>query len=154
VHLAPWLVSELLSLGKAEWAYCWRRICVTAAEDVGFGDPDLMNFVIVCSTLFRPGVGPDALREVWQFLTEEMCRTQKSRIYCQFALIEDAVKRGELTSDLSAWERAIVEQVKTRQVLTDTSHCTPKRDWALKNHWRADGMLKFQATNRPRTSQY
>src|SRR4051812_40010649 len=57
VDLSPWLVGELLSLGPTEWAYCWRRICVTAAEDVGFGDPDLMNFVIACSTLFRPATG-------------------------------------------------------------------------------------------------
>jgi hypothetical protein len=146
VHLVPWLISELLSLGRPEWAYCWRRICVTAAEDVGFGDPDLMNFVIVCSTLFRPGAGPDVLRKVWESLTQEMCRTQKSRIYCQLSIIEEAVERGEIANTLSDWERAVIQELRTRRVLTDGGQCTAKEKWAIKNNWRGDGMLKFQAT--------
>jgi hypothetical protein len=93
-----------------------------------------MNFVIVCSTLFRPGVGPDALRKVWQFLTQAMRKTQKSRIYCQLTLIEDAVKRGELATDLNAWERSIIDKVETRRALADEAPCTPKGKWALKNN--------------------
>jgi len=121
-------------------------MCITAAEDVGFGDPDLMNLVIACSTLYRAGAGPDVLRKIWLFLTEQMCMTQKSRIFCQLSLIENAIERGEVASDLSAWERAVIKQLKTGRVLPHGSECTPKTNWALKNNWRADGMLKFQAT--------
>ena len=144
--LSPWLVSEFLSLGRMEWAYCWRRICVTAAEDVGFADPELMNFVIACSTLFRPSAGPEALRNVWEFLTKEMCRAQRSRVYCQLALVSDGIKRGDLSGVMSSWEQAIIEELKARPSVTDGDQCTAKTKWALKNDWRADGMLKFQAT--------
>jgi hypothetical protein len=79
-EMAEWLATGFVSLGSKEWAFCWRRICSTATEDVGYGDPELMNFVIACSTVYRVANGADVLRTVWLFLTRLMCEAQMSVI--------------------------------------------------------------------------
>jgi hypothetical protein len=67
-------------------------------------------------------------------------------VYCQLAIIDDAIKRGDLSGITSSWEREIVEQLKTRPTVTDQDQYPKKTKWALGNDWRADGMLKFQVT--------
>jgi replication-associated recombination protein RarA len=69
---AKWLVTGFFSFPKKERAYFWKRICTTATEDVGFGDVELMNFVIACSQCFPPSSQSYVLKQVWSFLTEKM----------------------------------------------------------------------------------
>ncbi len=83
IHLA----GGFLSFPTTELKYFWTRITCIVCEDVGAGDPELMDFVLACSQAFTPSVGRQVLHRVWSFLTIEMCNTQKSRIYCQLSLL-------------------------------------------------------------------
>jgi len=141
--LAMSLAATLISLGSQEWAYGWRRICVTGAEDVGWADPELMNFIVACSMVYRQSAGADVLKTVWLFLTEQMCQTTRSRIYCQLSAVEDCIRKEEVPCDLTDWERAVVQHVTVKwHPLGDSL----KAAWAVRNDWRAERLLKFQAT--------
>ena len=139
--LAGRLVGGFMSFEDKELSYFWRRVCTTACEDVGFGDIELMNFVIACSALITPKVGRIALFRVWSFLTEKMCLAQKSRIYCQLSIIEGMIKEEKIPKNLDDWEKGVLTCRGT------SSQCSHKEYWAEKNNWRGEGMLKFQNRN-------
>jgi hypothetical protein len=122
-----------------ERAYFWKRICTTACEDIGYGDPELMNFVLACSTLFTPSkVTDQQLLKIWSFLTEQMCETQKSRIYCQLSIAEGLLRQGTIPEELDSWEASLIAQISARAMET------PRQKWAEKNNWRGEGMVHFQ----------
>ena len=136
---ACWLVTGFISFEKKEYAYFWKRICTTSTEDIGYGDVELMNFVIACSTVFKPSTTYETLQRVWVFLTQQMCSAQKSRIFCQLSIIENCIKKDEIPAGLDAWETSVVEYLKT-----PLESISPQHVWARKNDWRGEGMLKYQ----------
>lgn len=110
-----------------------------ACEDVGYGDPELMNFVLACSAIFTPSkVTDQQLLKMWSFLAKQMCRTQKSRIFCQLSIIEEMLRRGEKPATLDDWESALITKIATPALNT------AKEKWAEKNNWRGEGMMHFQ----------
>jgi MgsA AAA+ ATPase C terminal len=52
-QMALRLISAMDSMPE-EYAYCWRRLCVIACEDVGPADDVLASFVVACATVFPP----------------------------------------------------------------------------------------------------
>jgi hypothetical protein len=93
--------------------------------------------------VYRPSVGADVLKKVWLFLTKTMCQTTRSRIYCQLSVAEDCIRKEEVPADLTDWEKAVVQQVRVKWQPVETSL---KAAWAVRNDWRAERLLKFQAT--------
>jgi hypothetical protein len=65
---AQQLVGAVLVFGPEQRRYFWTRITATACEDVGYADPELMRFVIVCAALFPPSAGEQLTRHLWSFL--------------------------------------------------------------------------------------
>jgi len=67
-----------------EYAYFWRRVCVTACEDVGPADDTLAAFVVACSTVFPPKKTGNTNYGLLCFLAEQMCDlSTRSRILLQ-----------------------------------------------------------------------
>jgi hypothetical protein len=131
--------QSIIRSQPAEKSYFWKRICTTACEDVGYGDPELMNFVLACSMIFTPSkVTDEQLLKIWSFLSKEMCRIQRSRIYCQLSIIEELLRRGEQPATLDGWESVLITKILTP--VRDTL----RQKWAEKNNWRGEGMVKFQ----------
>jgi hypothetical protein len=98
----------------------------------------LMNFVIACSQCYPPSRPIYELKQVWGFLTEWMCETARSRIFCQLSIIEGLVKGGKKVGELSGWERKVI------RMIMELPDQTKKQQWAIKNDWRGEGMLKYQ----------
>lgn len=137
--LALKLVSAMDSQ-PSESPYWWRRLCTTACEDVGYGDVVLMNFVIATSMIFTPKKYPDMNYKVMCFLTEKMCDTTRSRMFCSLAIIESRIKEAVVPHDLTAWEFEVIKKLKddrTKKLGTLTG-------WAAANDYRGEGMLYFQ----------
>jgi hypothetical protein len=139
---ALWLVGGwLTSFDRKESRYFWRRVCTTAAEDIGYADPELMNFVVACSTLYSSmKTELPQMYQVWCFLTEQMCGGPKSRIYCQLSIIENLIKQGLAVPDLTEDQEKMVKDV----AIPTWNQQTEKYVWSLKNNWRGEGMLKYQ----------
>jgi hypothetical protein len=67
-----------------------------------------------------------------------MCKSQKSRIYCAYSIMENALTNKEQkyeTFDKSEYGK------KVRSVLLNPKPLSKRDDWLLKNNWRAEGML-------------
>lgn len=141
--VAQRLVGAFLSFDPKEYSYFWRRICTTACEDVGYANPELMNFAIACSMEYGSVKVPkETKHHVWSFLTQKMCESLRSRVYCQLSFIEGLIKAGITPppEDLEPWEIQLVETLsKARQEPN-----LPKFQWTRKNNWRGEGMLDFQ----------
>jgi len=142
------LEAGFLSFPTAELKYFWTRITCTVCEDVGAGDPELMDFVLACSQAFTSSVGSETLHKVWSFLTAEMCKAQKSRLFCQLSCIEDRWLRDRVVLDAGTttpWED---EVIVTEWELLDKDHEVwkqPHAAFSLKNNWRGQNMLKFRS---------
>jgi hypothetical protein len=131
--------QSIFSSQPQEKSYFWKRIQTTACEDVGYGDTELMNFVLACSTAFTPSKVTDPqLMRIWSFLTKQTCNAQKSRVYCQLSIIEGMLKHSQKPATLDEWESALIHKILTP--ILDT----PRQKWAKKNSWRGDGMVHFQ----------
>lgn len=132
--------------GPEHWRYFWTRITTTACEDVGYGDPELMRFVIACASVFPPSVGERLTRHAWTFLTSRMCDTKRSRIYCQLSLLEDWSIRERVPppGSLTAWDEAVLNDIRQR---SNRGHSvwieTAFHAWHQKKNWRGQNMLKF-----------
>lgn len=132
--LALKLVSGMCSMPE-ELGYYWRRVCVTAAEDVGPSSNHVMNFVLVASSVYTPKKAADYQYKVLCFLTEMMCATERSRAYCMMSIIEGLIQGGVMPQSLTDYEREMVKRIKE----------TPSTGtWSAKNNWRGEGMPKFQ----------
>lgn len=139
--LAARLVSAMASL-ETEKAYMWRRLCTTATEDVGPANDLLMKFVIACSMVFPPAsLQRNQLRGLWGYLAHQMCSSQRSRVYCQYSIIQGMVKGGEGVALMSATPLASrIKHLLTQDLKTDI-FLNPQQKWLVKNDWRGEGML-------------
>lgn len=129
------LANGFLSFDEKQWAYFRRRVCVIAAEDVGYGDLELTNFVVAWSQISSGKIGLEQMARVWGFLTEQMADAKKSRIFCQLGIV---VEMKSDVPDLDEWERCVVEQVKQLPVRSE------KDAWIAKNDWRTEKLLRYQ----------
>ncbi len=68
-HWAQELAGAVLLWPPNYWRYFWSRLTTIACEDVGYGDLELMRFVIACAALFPLAVGEQLTRQVWSLLT-------------------------------------------------------------------------------------
>jgi hypothetical protein len=125
-----------------EYAYFWRRLCVTACEDVGLADDVLAAFVVACATLFAPKKTGNKNYGLLGFLAEQMCDlSTRSRIYCSYSVIEPAAMKSKLP-ELGPEDKLIVSAIMQWKaaVLAPTDSW---REWQKKNDWRAEGLLRF-----------
>jgi hypothetical protein len=135
------LLSAINSMPE-EYAYLWRRLCVTVCEDVGAADDVLAAFVIACSTVFPPKKTGSKNYDLLCFLAEQMCDLPtRSRIYCSYGTIEPAAMKSELP-ELQAEDKPIVSAIMQRKASVQTP-TTSFREWQRKNDWRAEGLLRF-----------
>jgi hypothetical protein len=141
---AQQLIGALHVADHTDTRYFWTRVSTTACEDVGYGDPELMRFVIACSILWPPASGSEWTRTVWSFLTAAMCDAQRSRIHCQLSLLEDWTVRERISPrDVTEWEHMVLTTIRQ---LSDKEHAfwgDARGAWSQKNNWRGQNMLKF-----------
>lgn len=133
-QLALKLVSAMCSL-PTELAYFWKRVCTTATEDVGPADNAVMNFVICASKVYTPKKAADFQYKVLCFLTEMMCETDRSRVYCSESIIDSLLSSAVMPNNLKPAEKELLAHIQ---------ECGDVTDWAVKNNWRGEGMLKYQ----------
>jgi hypothetical protein len=137
--LALRLVSAMCSL-PGELPYFWRRICTTAAEDIGPGDDGVMNLVMACSEIYTPKKTAEWQYPILCFITEMMCMAERSRAYCAMAIIDGQIKAGVMPQGLTDDEKKLVSAIRK---------CNDATGWAITNAWRGEGMLKFQLIEYP-----
>jgi replication-associated recombination protein RarA len=77
-QMAVRLVSAMDTMPE-EYAYCWRRLCVIACEDVGPADDVLASFVVACATVFPPKKIAGENYRLICFLAEQMCELSNSQ---------------------------------------------------------------------------
>lgn len=131
-----------------EYTYFWRRLCVTACEDVGPADDTLAAFVIACSTVFPPKKTGNKNYHLLCFLAEQRCDLPtRGRIYCSYGVIEPAAMKSELP-ELGAEDKLVVSAVVQRKVSVQTPTNT-WQEWQRKNDWRAEGLLRFVGLRLP-----
>lgn len=140
VKRAQWLVGGAVGQDRTWWEYLWRRVCTTACEDVGYGDVELMNFVIAASSIWTPSKPAGDQYAVLCFVTGLMCATKKSRIFCSLSIIENQLKELPF-SPAGDWERYVVALLKSKDGYPADS---VKAEWARKNDWRGEQMLRYQ----------
>jgi hypothetical protein len=146
-EMALRLTSAMDSM-PAEYAYFWKRFCVTACEDVGPANDTLASFVIACSTVFPPKRTGSKNYDLFCFLAEEMCGlSTRSRIYCSYSVIEAVASKSSLP-DLSVEDGPIVSAILERKAAVDVPE-NPWQKWQKKNDWRAGGLLKFVGLTLP-----
>lgn len=141
-NFALLLVSAMVSM-SAERQYMWRRITTTAAEDIGAGNTPVMKFVVAASTIWTPSMLDDrSAMALWSNLTWLMCESQKSRLYCQYSIMENCIKDKDL--DYKEFEKSEFG-TEVRSVLSkaiglskDLNDCDK---WLTAQNWRAEGML-------------
>lgn len=75
--------------------YLWRRVVVTAAEDIGPADPMLVAFVCAAHASYKPKNAPDCQNMILPALTRMMCEAQKSRTWCCMGVIEGKMASRE-----------------------------------------------------------
>lgn len=141
IALALRLCSAMASL-ETEKAYMWRRVCTTATEDIGPANPELMQFVIACSTVWTPAaLDRNQLRGLFSYLTPQMCASARSRVYCQYSIMQSALKEGNSVKTMSATPLASkIKHMLTNDLKIDQFLTAPER-WLVKNDWRGEGML-------------
>ena len=140
-QMALRLASAMDSM-PAEYAYFWRRLCVTACEDVGPADDTLAAFVTACSTVFSPKKTGGKNYDLFCFFVEQMCAlSTRSRVYCSYSIIEAAVSKASLP-ELSAKDEEIILAITRRKASVQAPR-NLWEEWQKKNDWRAEGMLKF-----------
>lgn len=139
-ELASRLVSAMASM-ESERAYMWKRINTTAAEDIGHGGILEMKFVLACNTVFSSAKLPNSvIFPLWLFLTDILCSSVKSRLYCQFSILRDALVSPDLkykSFDSCTFGEKIREVLLTDLKALDLSE---SEQWLLKSNWRAEGM--------------
>jgi hypothetical protein len=125
-----------------EYAYIWRRICVTTCEDIGPADGVLVSFVIACANVFPPRTLAAGNHSVWSFLVDQMCRlSTRSRIYCSFGII-DPVTATQQREKTTPQDELIVSTLSAnRNELRQAT--TPWRIWQKKSDWRTEGLLRY-----------
>lgn len=133
------LVSAMDSMPE-EWAYFHKRVATTFTEDVGPADRELTMFAIAalqCNTPKKLGL---ANYRLICFLTQLATEAEyRSRMYCSLSVIENKLK------GLKSWQPEVSE-MKLLELIQMPETCQPRTeqlDWAVKNNWRGEGMLKW-----------
>ena len=136
--LALHVVSGMESLTE-ERAYMWKRICTVAAEDIGAANTQLMTFVLACASVFTPStLDSDNTLRLWQFLTAELCDSPKSRVYCQYSILQTALASN--TSHYVSFDRSAVGRQVRAVLQAPLVGVTERHKWLMKANWRAEGM--------------
>jgi hypothetical protein len=135
-------VASAIDNMPEEYGYFWRRLCVTACEDIGPADDELVTFVVACSSIFtRKKTGPKTY-DIFCFLVESLCNlSARSRIYCSMSMIESMVLEGNVP-ELSVEDGQIVSAI-LQQKATMLSPMIAWQEWQSRNDWRAEKMLRF-----------
>ena len=135
------LVSAIDEMPE-EYGYFWRRLSVTACEDIGPADDELATFVVACSSVFTPKRTGAKSYDIFCFLVESLCDlSARSRIYCSMSMIEAMVTEGNVP-ELSAEDGQIVSAI-LQQKAAMLSPMNAWQEWQSKNDWRAEKMLRF-----------
>lgn len=92
VPIAVALALEVLNVNAS---YLWRRLCVVALEDIGFGDPQTCALVLAAASdaAVRQSLGP---RRVLTLLVTMLACAVKDRTLCDLVNIENAKLGREL----------------------------------------------------------
>lgn len=94
------LASAIINYGK-EIPYLWRRVCTTAAEDIGYANPLLVAFTVLCATTFTPSKASSGQKKLVYFLTTKLSESVKDRSMCDLSVIQNyapvALEQGLLT---------------------------------------------------------
>ncbi len=140
------LISGVANMPE-EYGYFWRRMCVTACEDVGPADHILVKFVVACATIFSPQkMGPENHRLLC-FLAEQMCDlATRSRVCCSFEIVSLAVEKGALPS-LESEDRMILDAIARQKAAVHAAN-TPIYEWQKKHNSR-----RYRRRDRKRENQ-
>jgi hypothetical protein len=146
-QIALRLVSAIDNMPE-EYGYFWRRLCVTACEDIGPADDELAAFVVVCSSIFTPKRTGSKTYDIFCFLVESLCDlSARSRIYCSMSMIEAMITEGNVPK-LSAEDKQIVSAI-LQQKAAMLSPMNAWQEWQSKTDWRAEKMLRFVGLTLP-----
>jgi hypothetical protein len=146
-QIALRLISAMDSM-PTEYPYFWRRLCITACEDIGPADETLAVFVLACSTIFLPRKAGTRNYDLLCFLAEQMCDLPaRSRIYCSYGVIEPVASRHGLPA-LGLEEGSIVSAILERKASLQMPRSLWQQ-WQKKNDWRAGAMLKYMGMTLP-----
>lgn len=141
-------VLSAIAAMPEEFGYFWRRLCVTACEDVGPADHELAAFVIACSSIFtRKRAGAEAA-EVIGSLVFQLCDLQaRSRVYCSMSIIESIMHEGSVPS-LSAEDQRVISAIREKKAAMESPR-NIWQAWQSRNDWRAEKMLRFLGIKLP-----
>ena len=134
--------------------YLWRRIAVTAGEDIGLAEPELVAFVLLCNQFFTPKKFPTLQPKVLSFLTEELAQASKDRSLCDFSVISMWAKNGDPGGREG---EEIIKQVRECDAIAKS--CASNKDrkpywvnyagytrllnYLVEQDYRTEGMTKF-----------
>lgn len=133
---------------RGDYAYIWRRLCVTACEDIGPADDVLVSFVIACANVFPPRTIQAGNHNVWAFLVDQMCGlAMRSRIYCSFGIIDPVVTTDSLREETEEDHLVVSALLGNRDEIQQAANswCT----WQKKNDWRTEGLLRYVGLTLP-----
>ena len=125
-----------------EYGYFWKRLCVTACEDVGLADDELVKFVVACSSVFTPKRTGAKNYDLLCFLVAQMCGLHtRSRVYCSLGIIQEATKQvGQMAS--SPTDAEILSAIAQREAML-LAPANQEEEWMRANDWRAERLLRF-----------
>lgn len=139
-------LEEALRLASAiinhpqELPYLWRRVCTTAAEDVGFANPLLVAFVILCAATYTPSKFVGVQRRVIYGLTRLMCESVKDRSMCDMSVIQNHGAEAIHACALTPSEQGLYETILgAKKVEVDS----PVLMYLQKQTWRTEDMGQF-----------
>lgn len=131
------LVSAMVSMVH-ERQYMWARICVVSAEDIGPGDKLLMQFVLTCRQVYTPSILDERMSlNLWGYLTERMCLSQKSRVYCQLYVLKDYAKSHPFAFNSTEFGKS-ASAVLSLDLKSES--LSVEEQWVLKASHRAEGL--------------
>jgi hypothetical protein len=131
-----------------DYAYIWRRLCVTACEDIGPADDVLVSFVIACANVFPPRTIAAGNHAVWSFLVDQMCGlATRSRIYCSCGIIDPVIATDQLSKDTEEDGLIVATLLRNRDELRQAT--SPHLIWQKKNDWRTEGLLRYVGLTLP-----
>lgn len=87
--------------------YLWRRLCVIALEDIGWGNPDVCAMVLAVATnkKFRATHGEKPLLF---FLVDMLAGSIKDRTLCDFVNVWHHTAKEKLTSDKTLFNHSVI----------------------------------------------
>lgn len=147
VMVAKRVASALLNTGNCEMIrYLWRRLCTTAAEDIGLGNPTAVAFTLLCAETFTPSKHAELQKPVVYYLTDMLGTSLKDRSLCSMAVIDayfwksSQEQRTTIWDVLSDEDQALVHAVGTCDEYPSED---PVIQYMAKQNWRTEEMGKF-----------